>query len=269
MFLVRYFKYSFQFDKMFIHLNEKFWKYLIYFFILSMINLFPMNFLIVKEQGWRLDFIEESLTSSTPNWQLPETWSISGYKLITDTTTQHVEVHDGITYIFNFQGTDYDLTKKQIIFKESTIIYTNGDGARMVGYDYRGFADTISFLELNLSSGEERSQNYARFGQYIEESFGSYIVFYTLLVNTMTNMALNILFILILSLVIQLFRFGFSKFLSYKEGIKFLILVMGLPAILSFIVGLMEPAFSPVLFQFGMGLTTMIVLLIHGRKYFA
>jgi maltodextrin utilization protein YvdJ len=57
--------------------------------------------------------------------------------------------------------------------------------------------------------------------------------------------------------------------MTYTEGLKFLIFVMGFPAILSFIVGLFEPAFSPVLFQFGMGMTTMIVLLVYGKKYFA
>ena len=89
----------------------------------------------------------------------------------------------------------------------------------MTGYDYKGFNYSQSFLELNLATGTERQQLYVEFGQAIEETFSSYIVLYTLLVNTITSIALNILFILILSLVLQLFRFGYSKFFTYLDGL--------------------------------------------------
>ncbi|MBU1141234.1 MAG: DUF1189 domain-containing protein [Firmicutes bacterium] len=251
------------------HVNEKMWKIIIYFLILSMINLFPMNYLVVKEQGWRLNFVEESFTLETPDWVLPESCSITASKLMCSTLTEYTYEHQGITYIFNYQGTEYDLTKKQLLFKENQIIYTNGENASMVGYDYRGFSDTQSFLELNLSEGIDRQELYIQFGQSIESTFGPYIVLYTLLVNSITSIGMNMLLLLILSLVLQLFRFGYSKFFTYKDSLKFLVYMMGVPALLSFIVGLVEPAFSPVFFQLGMGISTMIVMLVYGKRYFA
>ncbi|PKK92541.1 MAG: hypothetical protein CVV61_09195, partial [Tenericutes bacterium HGW-Tenericutes-6] len=187
MFLARFFRYSFDYKQIFSHVNEKMWKIVIYFLILCMINLFPMNYLIVKVQGWRLNFVEESFVLETPDWVLPESCSITASKLVCATSTEYTYEHQGITYIFNYQGSDYDLTKKQILFKESTIIYTNGENAFMTGYDYQGFNYSQRFLELNLSTGTERQELYVEFGQAIESSFSSYIVFYTLLVNTLTS----------------------------------------------------------------------------------
>ncbi len=269
MFLVRFFQYSLQYSKVFTHVNEKMWKIVIYFLILCMVNVFPLNYLIVQEQGWRLNFIAESFTLETPDWVLPETCSISASKLVCADAIEYAYEHQDMTYIFNYQGTDYDLTKRQVLFKETTIIYTNGENASMVGYDYKGFNYSQSFLELNLSEGTERQLLYAQFGQAIEESFSPYIVLYTLLVNTITSIAMNALFLVILSLVLQLFRFGYSKFFTYLDSIKFLVYIMAVPALLSFFVGLMEPAFSPVLFQLGMGIITMVVMLVYGKKYFA
>ena len=270
MFLFRYFKYSFQFKKILTIRNEKFWKIGIYFIILSLVNLFPMNYLIVREQGWRLDFIEESFTTQTPNWDLPEECGISSNKLYCMLDYEEYNyTHQGINYIFNYQGTDYDTSVKQVLFTKNNIIYTNGEGAQMIGYDYKGFTEDVNFRSINLMDNEERAEAYIKLGAQIEQTFGPYIIFYTIMVNTLISLGLNVLFILLLSLVLQLFRFGYSTFFTYKESLKFLVLMMGLPALLSFLVGLIEPAFSPVFFQFGMGLATMLTMLIYGKKVFA
>ncbi|MDO9628840.1 MAG: DUF1189 family protein, partial [Acholeplasmataceae bacterium] len=145
----------------------------------------------------------------------------------------------------------------------------NGENASMTGYDYKGFNDNVNFRSINLMEGSEKANAYIAFGTSIEQTFGPYIIFYTVLVNTIISFGLNAFFILLLSLVLQLFRFGYSTFFTYKESIKFLVLIMGLPALLSFIVGLIEPAFSPVFFQLGMGLTVMLTMLLYGKKTFA
>ncbi len=270
MFLIRYFKYSFQFKTILTIRNEKFWKIGIYFIILCLINLFPMNYLIVKEQGWRLDFIEESFTNQTPTWVLPEECTISSNKLYCIVEEEEYSyTHQGINYIFNYQGTDYDTSVKQVLFTKDNIIYTNGEGAQMIGYDYKGFTEDVNFRSINLMDSADRANAYIEFGSQIEHTFGPYIIFYTVLVNTLISIGLNILFILLLSAVLQLFRFGYSTFFKYSESLKFLVLIMGLPAVLSFMIGLIEPAFSPVFFQFGMGLATMLTMLIYGKKVFA
>ncbi len=269
MFLIRYFKYSFQFKTILTIRNEKIWKIAVYFVILSLINLFPMNYLIVKEQGWRLDFIEESFINQTPDWVLPEECNIEANELICLSNTEYHYTHQGLSYIFNYQESDYDQSIKQVLLTQNNIVYTNGENAQMIGYDYRGFDQDVNFRSINLMEGAEKANAFMRLGTQIEQTFGPYIIFYTVLVNTLISLGLNLLFILLLSLVLQLFRFGYSTFFKYVESLKFLVLMMGLPALLSFIVGLIEPAFSPVFFQFGMGLATMLTMLVYGKKVFA
>lgn len=269
MFLIRYFKYSFQFSTLFSHVKEKGWKVFLYFMLLSFIAIFPSNYRIVTEQGWRLDFIEESFRMETPNWQLPDEMEIKGGKLITSTDETYTLTHRGLTFIFNAKPSDVNVVEKTILFYDDAIVYDNGNGNQMVARNYQGFEDVFSFRALNLMSGSEKEEAYIEFGRQIEQSFSDYIVFYSLFVNTMTTIGTYMLYLVLLAFILQLFRFGYSKFMSYMESLKFLVFLMGLPAILGFAVGLIEPAFGAVIFQFAMGITAMLVMLFYGKKVFA
>jgi maltodextrin utilization protein YvdJ len=269
MFIIRFFKYSVDYPHYFEHAKEKGWKVVIFFFLLSLISLFPMNLLIVQEDGWKLDFIEQSFITETPSWQLPDDCSITANELVCDTDTVYFYEHQGITYIFNIDTDEYrDSDEKSIIFMKNQVVYTNGEGAYMIGYDYKGFDDNLSFRSLNLATGEDRDQMYEQFGASIETSFSNYIIFYTLLVNTFTSIGLYAFFVLVMSLVIQLFRFGYSSFLTFRETTKMVVFAMGLPSIISLIVGFFEPTFAPVIFQFGIGIILMVVMLKYGKKTF-
>lgn len=269
MFLIRYFKYSFGFKTLFDHVKEKGWKIAIYFFILSMIAIFPSNYRIVRDQGWRLDFIEESFLVETPSWELPNDCVIIGGSFTCDSNDEYIYSHRGITYIFNAQQKDHTISNKTLLFYEDRIVYVNENDNQMTGMNYQGFSEVVSFREINLKSGQEKVEAYQSFGAQVEQSFGPYIVFYSLLVNTITTLGTYILYLVLLALILQLFRFGYSKFMTYVESLKFLVLLMGVPAVIGFGVGIFEPAFGAVLFQFSMGIIAMLVMLFYGKKYFA
>ena len=171
--------------------KKKWWKVLIFFFIVSFVSIFPMNLLIIQEDGWRLDFIEESFVSETPTWQLPDNCGITARKLVCDTDQVYEFEHRGIIYVINSTEEDYaNITEKQVLLLEDKIVYANGQGEHMIGYDYQGFEDDVSFRSLNLATGEERDLMYESFGRQLESSFGNYIVFYTLMVNSITSLGL-------------------------------------------------------------------------------
>jgi len=269
MFIINYFKYAVDYPNYFEHAKEKGWKVFIFFILLSLISLFPMNLLIVQEDGWKLDFIEQSFIAETPDWQLPDDCNIIANEFVCDTETVYTYEHRGIKYIFNIETDTYDENdEKSILFMKDKIVYTNGEGAYMVGYNYKGFEDSLSFRSLNLATGEDRVNMYETFGESIETSFGNYIILYTLLVNIGTSIGLYAFFVLVMSLVIQLFRFGYSSFLTYGQTMKMVVFAMGLPSIISFIVGFIEPTFAPVIFQFGIGIILMVVMLKYGKKTF-
>lgn len=269
MFIFHYYKYAFQFSKFFEYVKEKWWKVLIFFFIVSFVSIFPMNLLIIQEDGWRLDFIEESFASETPTWQLPDNCGITARKLVCDTDQVYEFEHRGITYVINSTEEDYaNITEKQVLLLEDKIVYANGQGEHMIGYDYQGFEDDVSFRSLNLATGEERDLMYESFGRQLESSFGDYIVFYTLMVNSITSIGLYAFFVLIMSLVMQLFRFGYTSFITFGESMKLVVFAMGVPSVVSFVVGFLEPSFSPVVFQFGIGIIIMVVMLKYAKKIF-
>ncbi len=267
MFLIRFFRYSFNPKTMIPNASQKLWQAIIYFFILSLITLFPLNFLIVQENGWNLDFIESNLTMHTPTWTLPEDMRIYANELVTDSDTSYTFTNEEMTYIFNASG-DENITGKTVSFYEDRIVYSDGEGHEMISYGYRGFYEEVNFRSLNLATGTERSEMYASFGTMLEASFGSYVVLYSLLMNTIVNISIGIVFILILSLVMQLFRFGYAKFFTYKDSLIFIILAMGIPAVLSFLVGFVIPSIAPVIYQFGVGIVVMVVMLKYAKKYF-
>jgi len=65
MFIIKYFKEALKYGTVFKLVSEKTYKVIIFFLLLTLIQLFPMNFQIVSEQGWRLDFIQESFQAET------------------------------------------------------------------------------------------------------------------------------------------------------------------------------------------------------------
>lgn len=269
MFLVKYLRYSFDFKNIFNYVNEKTWKVILYFVILSFIAIFPSNYKIISEQGWRLDFIEESFIAETPTWDLPDQCTIIGGTFECNTNTETILTHLDITFVFNAQEGREALDQKTILFYKDKIVYQNAEGDYMIGSNYQGFTDVLSFRELDLMQGEEKALAYKEFGAQIEASFGSYIVLYSVLVNTVTTLGTYILYLVLLGLILQLFRFGYSKFMNYLQSIKFLVFLMGVPTLIGFVVGMIEPAFGAVLFQFSMGIIAMLVMLFYGKKYFA
>jgi maltodextrin utilization protein YvdJ len=269
MFLVRFFKYSFQFKEMLYRPSEKFWKVLIYFLLISMIALFPMNYQIVREEGFRLDFIYQDFLDDTPLWVLPEDCVIEGSKLYCDTNIEYIYTHKNVTYIFNYQNSQLESNKSYILLKEQQILYVNQDGNLMTAYDYQGFEEEVNFRSINLMDLSERKEALIHLAYMIENSFSPYIILFAILVNTIVNIGLYMIFILFLSLILQLFRFGYSKFFPYIDSLKFLVYAMGAPAVISFFVGLIEPSIGTVIFHFGVGIITMLVMLFYGKKVFA
>ena len=121
---------------------------------------------------------------------------------------------------------------------------------------------------LIFSNEEEKAILWQAFGEGIEASFGSYIIFNALLTNTVIQFVIQFIFIIFLSFVIQLFKYQLSSFMTYQESLTFIIWMMTLPAVLSVVIAFVEPVFASVIYQFMVGIVIMIVMLKYGRKYY-
>ncbi|VEU81133.1 DUF1189 family protein [Haploplasma axanthum] len=273
MFLIKYFKNSFEFPKLLKSLDKPFWKIIIYFIVLVLIANFPASYEAVKNDGSRLDFVIEDFSKEIPiNWDLPNDIVIKGGKLINNGDQKvYKNKHKDITYIINNQEKITDITqyKNHIILSEESIIYVDGKGKFLEAIGYKGFSDDqFSFKELKISNQENQKILFEKFASSIEKSFSSYTVFYTIVRNNLTQILVNVIYVLILSGLVQLFRFGYQNFISFKDTIKFVVLSMGLASVLAFFSGLLSFPFGPVVFQLTTGMTVMLVMLIFGKKTF-
>ncbi|WP_025724812.1 DUF1189 family protein [Acholeplasma granularum] len=271
MFLVSYFKMGFQFPKLLENSRKvSFIKVFIYFILLTFIANFPLTWLTFEEQGSRINFIEENINSNIPNWTNLPPGMISSGGINESILNGSSYTNGDFIYYFGYNEQINELIDKNIIiFHTDHIEYLHTDGAKLISDGYSGFKDQILLSQLNYSDGLERTEIYNLFARSIEKSFSTQIILYTTLRNQTIQFVAFFIYIVILSIIIQLFRFGFQNFLSFKEGLIFIILSSTLPSVLSLIFGLILPGFAPVVYNLSLGITVMLILLIFSRKNFS
>ncbi|MGB0417715.1 MAG: DUF1189 family protein [Acholeplasmataceae bacterium] len=263
MFLYRYFKHGFDYPNVFKKLIPINSKVILYFIILTFLTAFPLNYQIIREEGFRLDFIAESFQQSFPSNKIDCEISFAGIVCEDDVYFQH----EGVTYYVETYASNKNYDTQSVILSEDKIYYLQGDNI-LESRGYQGFSDTIDMGNLIFSNEEEKAILWQAFGEGIEASFGSYIIFNALLTNTVIQFVIQFIFILFLSFVVQLFKYQLSSFMTYQESLTFIIWMMTLPAVLSVVIAFIEPVFASVIYQFMVGIVIMIVMLKYGRKYY-
>jgi maltodextrin utilization protein YvdJ len=262
MFMITYFKHSFDFIHIFEHLKPLNIKLIIYFLFISLISAFPLNYQVVSENGFRLNFIEEDFNGEFPIIdEFPCTFSYAGMNC----DEPFMFLYKDITYVFD-QESPAD-SSEVMLFNQNNITYIK-DGITLQSRGYEGFSDTLDMHVIIFGDREDIEDAFNLFASGVEQSFGSYIVLYTLFTNIMVQIVIQSIFVLFLVFVLRLFKFGLSTFMTINESFSFVIMMMTLPAVLSVGIALIEPVFASVLYQFLVGIVIMIVMLKIGRKHY-
>lgn len=262
MFMIRYFKQSFDFIHIFDHLKPISIKLVIYFFFISLISAFPLNYQVIAENGFRLNFIEEDFNGEFPSIvEFPCTFSYAGM----DCDEPFMFFYKDITYVFD-QANTVD-SSQVMLFSENNITYVK-DGITLQSRGYEGFSDTLDMNVIIFGDREDIEDAFKLFASGVEQSFGAYIIIYTLFTNIMVQIVVQSIFVIFLVAVLRLFKFGLSTFMTINESFSFVIMMMTLPAVLSVGIALIEPVFASVLYQFLVGIVIMIVMLKIGRKHY-
>ncbi|MGA0351299.1 MAG: DUF1189 family protein [Acholeplasmataceae bacterium] len=265
MFLVEYFKRGFQFSKIFEKPLIFNYKIIIYFILLSLLSAFPLNYQIISEDGFRLDFIAQDFQNAIPDITIPYT-EVSMAGVVSD--EDYTFVHEGIHYYVNVLGSyDQDYETPAVILNRDLIIYDDGDNS-LESQGYQGFSDLMLLHRVNYGSEEDNILLWETFGASIEGSFSAYIIVYTMATNIMVQLFIQAVFVVFLMFVLRLFKYGLSTFMTYQESVVFIILMMTMPAVVSAFVAFIEPVFANVIYQLLVGVTIMIVMLKFGRKHY-
>jgi hypothetical protein len=262
MFIVKYFKQSFDFKHIFDNLKPFNIQLFIYFLCVTIVSAFPLNYQVITENGFRLNFIEEDFNGSYPDIQtFPCTFSYAGM----DCDTPFMFVFKDITYVFD---QTYEIDSNEVmLFSQNNITYIK-DGIRLESRGYEGFQDLIDMNIIALNDSLDKEEAFKTFASGVEQSFGAYIIIYTLFTNIMVQIVVQSIFVIFLVAVLRLFKFGLSTFMTINESFSFVIMMMTLPAVLSVGIALIEPVFASVLYQFLVGIVVMIVMLKIGRKHY-
>ena len=265
MFLIDYFKRGFQFSKVFEKPFELNVKIIIYFMLLSMLSAFPLNYQIIQEDGFRLDFIAQDFKDALPDVTIPYT-EISMAGVVSN--DDYTFMHEGIHYYVNLSGIYDDVYETPaVIFTVDHIVYDTGENT-LVSQGYQGFRDLLLLHNVNYGSEEDKTFIWETFGDSIEASFSAYITLYTMATNVMVQLFIQAIFVVFLMFVLRLFKFGLSTFMTYQESVVFIILMMTMPAVVSAVIAFIEPVFANVIYQMLVGVTIMIVMLKYGRKHY-
>ncbi len=282
MFLVRIFRDSFFLNRVLQLRFIKFWKFIIYFLIVSFLSLFSFNYTNLKKGGWKLGFVEYNfLSSENVNVKLPNDIVIRRLSGVNSLSGQSQTViykdskNKDIQYRFLVNEdllplNDHDLQVRQLIFTNKRVLYVKGDGTSPLEGDYNHFPEEVRFEDINnIANAKEKTQALKNLANQIEKSFGKQNAFYTIVTYSTVQILLYIILILLLSGILQLFRLGYAKYMNYFDGIKIVISTMTIPSLLSFIIGFFTHALTPVIVQLGIGIILMIVMIKYGKKEFS
>lgn len=279
MFIVRIFRDSFILKRVLKLRTEAFWKFIIYFILIATVSLFSFNFANLKLGGWKLGFVERQfLSEENLNTKLPSDIVIkrlSGVNSLSgeDRLVIFKDQKEGdmlYSFIVDDSTLEIDKSRKQLIFTNNNIFYVKGDGLSVLMGDYNNFPEEVNFESINnISDAKERTIALKGLAETIEKSFGKQNAFYTIVVYSVVQLTLYILLIAILAAALQLFRFGYTHYMSYFDGVKIVISTMTIPSVISFVIGFFTHALTPIIVQFGIGIILMIVMLKYGKEEFS
>ncbi|MDD3106682.1 MAG: DUF1189 family protein [Bacilli bacterium] len=263
--MVKIFLNSFSFANIFHQRNQKIGKMILYFLFLVLLISFPLNYQIVKNDGFKgLNSFSYDLRLANPSWlpgNLPSDMVItkSGLSYIQDQEYSFQTITNEITYtvMINPQEEVLD-AKNTIVFEKQQLKYFDQKGRFLTG-DYDKVKQAIDFSELKTL---DKSEAVNIFFSIVDDAFNPYAVFYSIMANTFIQIGMNILLVLILGLIFLLIRVNYKPVTHFMQNIKIIITSMTIPSLISIVVGIIGVievnSFTVVLFQF---LTPLIALL--------
>lgn len=282
MHMIKIFVNSFSFKKIFQNGNAS-WKSMIaYFLLIVLITSFPLNLQIFQNDGWQgLNTVTMGIREVAPIWfpnELPNDVSLSNnglyspveqayyfeatladhtqYQLVINPQT--INEDTGFTIVYTEEGIATKDTngltimtpyQTAIVLCRDKMLYYDHSNKPIVG-NYDHLEGVINFTELKSM---EKFAALTLLFDAIDGGFNQYMVFSNILINTLTQLAMNLIMVVIIAAIFLLIRIKYKKVTNYHQNVGILISAMTIPSTISFIIamiGVIEMnSFGVVLFQ--------------------
>lgn len=256
--MIKFFVDSLQIKKIYELRQKKLSVAILYFCLLVLIISFPLNLQIIRSSGWDLYNFTAGMRETYPDWlpdELPEDIEISANGMSYIDTENSVFLTTNLDnqdlYIVFSPLVDYIPSDRTLVFEPDQISYYGENGEYMFSTDYSNTQGIISFYNLKLDT---QSEAVNQFAGMIEDAFGGFAQFKSIIYNTGINIVLNVIMVTVVSFLFLFIRIRYQKVTNYVENIKIVIAAMTIPALIGMffgLIGVMElSAFSVVIFQF-------------------
>lgn len=261
MFLIRYFKGSIvSLKKIFELREEKMWKVVIYFLLMAMVSIFPYNFKIVQEQGFKMGFVSEGYKEDAKN-ALKSSRAVkvgyAGLRCNDDFETEEY-LFSNFKLIIDYKDTykrDSKESMRLVIMTANNVKYYNEEGIYMPG-NYEGFSRDLFFSEFISNEAV-----FEEFFSSLEKSFSAYTILFSVINYTITSLFMDALLLALMAGIFMMFKIGFNAYVSYFEMLKMLVLCMTIPTLICFILGFFDLfALTPVIMNFGIGVIGLLIV---------
>lgn len=256
--MLKFFVDSFRVKRIYGLKDSKWRSVIFYFLLLVLIISFPLNLQIIRGGGWDLYNFTAGMREVYPDWlpyDLPEDIEITASGMYYEDAANSVflttNIDDQDLYIVFSPLADYVPSDRTLMFEEDRISYYDESGTYMFSADYSKVEGVVRFYDLQLGT---QSNAVDKLASIIENSFGGYAQFKSVILNIVINLVMNVLLVLVVSFLFIFIRIKFQKVTTFSDNIKIVVSSMTIPALVGMafgFIGVMElSAFTVVIFQF-------------------
>ncbi|MBQ1785898.1 MAG: DUF1189 family protein [Turicibacter sp.] len=219
---------------------------LLFLIVLGCMQMTPFAFIFISDDPYRWDQRIWEL-SETDQEQfvsaLPEGCRVEDYKLTCSDFTE-IKLSNDVKVLFN--GDANEITNG-VVFNEDRLVFVEQNRKYEVGYSY--------FEGLNFDDASYEDV-FARVAKSIKPLF----VVSFVLGAYQSGIFSSFIFVLVVSALSMLLKFGHTSFLSYKEVLNIVIYSATFPCVMALVIGILfNPGFTTLIFNFGTPLVAYFV----------
>lgn len=228
---------------------------LIFGIFLSMMQMTPFAFSLLKDETYRWDqkiweLSDEEKVKIVDS--LPD-YVISNGVLVNNEFYQ-ITVNSDIKILFNG---DANAIQNGLVFNHDHLIFV--DQGRQYTLSYQSYEGTDFAVLRQMDVEDGYNGVFAPFAKALKPL----LIVPFIMGNYQTGILTFFIYTFVVAALSMLFKFGHTSFISYKEVLNIMIYSGTIPSLIALVFGLITPAFTTIIFNFG---TPLVAYMVYRHK---